>query len=71
MMPFEGDYLIERDTLFLPYEDSFEAGKEISVAQVGDDSIDFGVEDTYVYKGDPEDPEDTETNVTTETEELP
>lgn len=62
---------IDRDTLFLPYEDSFEAGKEISVAQVGDDSIDFGVEDTYVYKGDPEDPEDTETNVTTETEELP
>lgn len=41
------------------------------MAQVGDDSIDFGVEDTYVYKGDPEDPEDTETNVTTETEELP
>ena len=62
---------IDRDTLFLPYEDSFEAGKEISVAQVGDDSIDFGVEDTYVYKGDPEDPEDTEKNVTTETEELP
>ena len=62
---------IDRDTLFLPYEDSFEAGKEISVAQVGDDSIDFGVEDTYVYKGDLEDPEDTETNVTTETEELP
>ena len=41
------------------------------MAQVGDDSIDFGVEDTYVYKGDPEDPENTETNVTTETEELP
>ena len=25
---------------------------EISIAQVGDDGIDFGVEDTYVYEGD-------------------
>ena len=42
---------IDRNTLFLPH-DSFEPGKEISIAQVGDDGIDFGVEDTYVYEGD-------------------
>ena len=42
---------IDRNTLFLPH-DSFEPGKEISIAQVGDDGIDFGVEDTYVYQGD-------------------
>ena len=36
---------IDRNTLFLPH-DSFEPGKEISIAQVGDDGIDFGVEDT-------------------------
>jgi hypothetical protein len=40
---------IDRNTLFLPTEKEFENGTEISIAQVGDDSIDFGVEDTFVY----------------------
>ena len=57
---------IDRNTLFLPREDAFEAGQEISVAQVGDDSIDFGVEDTFVYKGDPKNPDVLETNIGTE-----
>jgi hypothetical protein len=40
---------IDRNTMFLPTEKEFENGTEISIAQVGDDSIDFGVEDTFVY----------------------
>lgn len=57
---------IDRNTLFLPRNQAFDAGQEISIAQVGDDSIDFGVEDTYVYPGDPADPDVIETNVGTE-----
>ena len=57
---------VNRSTLFLPRDDAFEAGQEISIAQVGDDSIDFGVEDTIVYGGDPVDPDVLETNVGTE-----
>lgn len=47
---------IDRNTLFIPIEE-FQPGTEVSIAQVGDDGIDFGIEDTFVYKGDADAPD--------------
>ncbi len=40
---------IDRNTLFV-YGVEFEDGDEVSVAQVGDDNIDFGASEAYIYK---------------------
>jgi hypothetical protein len=49
---FEKDTIyIDRNTLFLP-DVTFEDGEEICVAQVGDDSIDIGRSEPYIYKID-------------------
>lgn len=42
---------IDRNTLFV-YNVKFEDGDEIAVAQVGDDNIDFGASESYIYSED-------------------
>ncbi|MBO5260755.1 MAG: LTA synthase family protein [Coprococcus sp.] len=46
---FESDTIyIDRGLLFYPCEE-LPDGSEVSIAQVGDDSIDFGISDTFIY----------------------
>jgi phosphoglycerol transferase MdoB-like AlkP superfamily enzyme len=47
---FEKDTIyIDRNTLFLP-DTTFEDGEEIRIAQVGDDNIDIGRSEPYIYE---------------------
>jgi hypothetical protein len=49
---FEKDTIyIDRNTLFLP-DTTFEDGEEIRIAQVGDDNIDIGCSEPYIYEDD-------------------
>lgn len=50
---------IDRNTLFLP-NGEFDDGEEICIAQVGDDNIDIGISEAYLYEKPEESSEQTD-----------